>query len=220
MHEDGDDALVSDAIRGDVGALSALLTDSRDRLVAFIRQKIPAEAGRGLSADDVVQEAHGEVFRRITGFEPRGSGSFDRWVRAIALRRLQSQLRRHGAAKRGGGLRRWSEVGHFEDSAIALFEQLAGPQKSPSRCVARGEAARAVHDAIKALPDDYQRAVWLVHIEGRGAAGAAVEMGRTQRAVHGLCRRGLERLRRALGDPNRFFSSVAPERARDGPNAI
>ena len=198
--------LVQRAVDGDEVALTLLLTESRAELCEYVSGKISPSVHRLLSADDVVQEAHAEVFRRISSFRPIGGDSFDRWVAAIAIRRLRSAIRRHRAAKRGGG-RFGAEPRHFEDSTIALLDFLAGPGKTPSRVVARGEAVGAVQEALADLPEQQRQAVWLVHIEGCTAGEAATQMGRTERAIHGLCRRGLENMRNQLESASRFLSS-------------
>lgn len=162
-----------------------------------------------LAAEDVVQQAHIEVFRRIAGFEWRGPDSFYRWLATIALSRLRNAIRHQTSIKRGGG---WTPVGpfagNFEESAVELLDLLAGPDETPSRCVARSEAALAVRSALAELPEDNRRALWLVHFEGCSAKAAAAQMGRTERAVHGLCHRGLKLLRSHLRSATRFLSSA------------
>ena len=91
---------------------------------------------------------------------------------------------------------------------FALLDTLAGPTQTPSRNVARGEAIDAVEDALDQLPDHYRQAVWLVHIAGRPVREAALAMGRTDRAIHGLCRQGLKAMRDYLGSESRFLSRV------------
>jgi hypothetical protein len=81
---------------------------------------------------------------------------------------------------------------------VALLDLLASPQHSPSRSVADVKPClRAERDPnfASSLP----RAIELVYLQGRTVAAAAQEMGRTQRAVHGLCRRGTRLLAQRLG---------------------
>ena len=207
----GDDReveLVKRAAEGDAVALKLLLTESHRRLCEYISPKIPGDLRRVLDADDIVQDAHVEVFRRIGTFEFRGPDSLFRWVAAIGLSRLRNAIKRHRAAKRGG--LHWTAnplSSGQQDSTIALLDLLAEPGKTPSRSVARGEAVDAVHAALANLPEGNRQAVWLVHIEGLKIAQAAAEMGRTERAVHGLCRRGLKLMQQRLESASRFLSS-------------
>lgn len=202
------DGLVRRAGGGDSVALKLLLTNSRPRLRGYVIGRIPRDLARVVDADDLVQEAHMEVFRYIDTFEERGPDSFFRWVATITLHKLRNAIRRHRAIKRGGGKAPITLVSKgIEDSTIALLDHLAGPGNTPSRSVARGEAVRAVHLALEGIPESNRRAVWLLHIEGRSAKEAATDMGKTERAVQGLCRRGLTLLRGELQSASRFLSS-------------
>ncbi|MCH8150167.1 MAG: sigma-70 family RNA polymerase sigma factor [Planctomycetes bacterium] len=70
------------------------------------------------------------------------------------------------------------------------------------------EAINAVELALSAIPGHYEKALRLVYLRGCTLQEAAVEMGRTKRAVQGLCRRGLKRLEKRLGHASKFFSSA------------
>jgi RNA polymerase sigma factor (sigma-70 family) len=142
----------------------------------------------------------------MDAFVPRGSGSFERWVTAIAVRQLRGAVRRQRTAKRGGGRATVNQLRSVEDSAVALLDMLCGPDHTPSRCIAKKEAVGAVQTAMMELPEHYRQAVWLVHIEGRQVRDVAAQMGRTHRAVNGLCRRGLKLLKAQLESASRFLS--------------
>ena len=208
MSSDGEDsALVQRAIAGDSVALKLLLVHSHKRIGRQIARRIPASLQKVIDIEDVIQETHIEVFQRIAGFEPRGDGAFDAWITAIAVSRLTNAIKKHRAAKRGGlALSPMNQ--RIEDSTIALLDTLAGPGRTPSQSVARGEAIEAVHAALDELPEHYREAVWLVYIEGRPVKEAAVQMDRTERAVHGLCRRGLRALRDRLQSATSLLSTT------------
>jgi len=196
------------AIGGDAVALTALLTETRRPLCERIARRIPADLRESIDGDDVAQEAHVEVFRHISEFELRGDGSFERWVATIALRKLRDAVRARRADRRGGGARQIRAVaGNVDDSMIALLDVLAGPDRTPSRSVARHEAVAAIKAALDALPADYRDAIWLVNIEGRPVAEAATAMGRTERAIHNLCYKAKDRMRELLGSGSKFLSS-------------
>jgi len=190
--------LTQAAIGGDATALKLLLLGTQDRLVACVSRRIPADLRTSVDAEDVIQETHIEVFRRIELFVPAGRDSFFRWMATIAMNRLRTAIRRHRAVKRGGGRTCEGSNRHLEGSTLDLLDMLAGPGRSPSRCFTRDEAVRIVQSEIAELPPQYRQAIWLVHIEGETARTAAVNMGRTERAVHGLCARGLKLLRERL----------------------
>lgn len=201
--------LVEQAVAGDIVALKLLLADSRLELCRYLSRKIPTHLSRLVDADDLAQDAHVEVFRRITDFQPRGPEAFTRWVSTIALSRLRNAVNWHRAARRGGGR---VAITHRhrsrDDSTIELLDALAGRDLTPSRCVARVEAIDAVQEAINTLPEHYRQAILLVHIEGQPVREAAARMGRTERAVHGLCRRGMKLLRERLSADSILLSST------------
>jgi RNA polymerase sigma-70 factor (ECF subfamily) len=205
---EGELELIRRAVAGETGALKLLLLEAHSRLCSFVGRRIPADLRATLDAEDVVQEAYAQVFRRIGQFQPHGATSFRRWLSTIALRKLRNAVARQRAAKRGGGVRVAAvDVRTREESCVALLDLLAAPGPTPSRCVARQEAVQAVETALAHLPEHYRQALWLTHFEGWPAARAAAEMGRTERALHGLCRRALKLLRDRLGSRSDFLSS-------------
>ncbi len=201
-------ALIERAVGGDAAALKTLLVRSYAALRRYIAARIPPDLARIVDPEDIIQEAHVEIFQRIGDFRPHGGRSFDRWVATIALTRLRNAIERHRAAKRGGERLAVSRAGSVEESTIALLDRIAGPGRTPSRVVARGEAFRIVEDALADLPEHYQRALRLVHIEGCTVQEAATRMDRTERAIHGLCHRGLRLLRQRLQGRADLFSSA------------
>ena len=203
-----DSELIQQAIAGESSALKLLLLDAHAGLSSYVARRVPADLRSTLDAEDVMQEAYAQVFRHVREFEPRGPASFQRWVLTIAVRKLRNAISRERAAKRGGGARVAAAVlGRHEDSCVALLDLLVAPGRTPSRCIARQEAVRAVETALAGLPEHYRQAVGLIHLQGWSVARAAAEMGRTQRAVHGLCRRGLKLLRARLGSVSEYLSS-------------
>lgn len=96
----------------------------------------------------------------------------------------------------------------MDDSTIALLDMLAGPGRTPSRSVARIEAIDAVQSALSAIPDNYRQAIGLVHLEGRPIREVAEIIGCTERAVQGLCRRGLKQMEAHLRSASRFYSTT------------
>jgi RNA polymerase sigma-70 factor (ECF subfamily) len=200
--------LTRQAMAGDIVALKLLLTESHERLTRYLRAKIPADLRATLDAEDVLQEAYVRVFTHIWDFVPGDGQSFDRWVTTIAVRRLRSAIRRQRAFRRSGhGPAAPTGGASPEDSVVALLDLLASPQHSPSRSVARREAVASVKHEILTLPAHYRQAIELVYLQGRTVAAAAHEMGRTPRAIHGLCRRGTRLLAQRLGSASSYLNS-------------
>ncbi len=195
-------ALVDRAKTGDSVALKVLLAETYGRLRGLISQKVPPELGPLIDPDDVIQDAHVEVFQRIGTFQPTGEDSFFRWTATIAVNRVRSLLRHHRAAKRGGADGRLrGQTWSVEDSSVALLETVYSTSKTPSRSAARREAVGRVQAALAELPQRHREAIRLVYLEGSSVRDTARQLGCTERAVHGLCRRGLRLLAGQLEDP-------------------
>lgn len=192
-----DSKLLADAIAGDESALKMALAACYRPLANKVSGRIPPDLQRIIDIDDIVQEAYIEVFRRISAFENRGPGSFDRWVRTIAMNRLRNAIRKERALRRGGALSAPTQQATAE-SSIALLDALTGSSWTASRSVAKREAEQILHAALDALPKQYHVALRLVYLEGRTVHEAAVSMKSTERAVHGLCRRGVSLLREQM----------------------
>src|SRR5262245_28404320 len=129
MHSgDPENQLIQKAVAGDAAALKVLLTSYHSRLREPVSARIPATLRGSIEADDILQEAYVEVFRRIDSFELRGDDAFFRWLATIALSKLRSAIRRRRAAKRGGDRREAAPaIRTLEDSMVAFLDVLAAP---------------------------------------------------------------------------------------------
>ncbi|MCK6455803.1 MAG: RNA polymerase sigma factor [Phycisphaerae bacterium] len=195
------DARIARAVAGDARALEELLAETAPRLRPCIANRVPSALQSLIDADDIVQDAQLEVIRRIRGFESRGRDSFRGWVATIALNRLRSMINAHRASKRGGGLCH-SCIDQRDAAGItgSALVTAAGPDETPDQILAQRETVAAVTDALRALPAHYREAIRLVQLKGCSVKRVADQMGRTERAIHGLIRRGLALLRRHLAD--------------------
>ncbi len=193
LESTGEDRLLR-AVAGDTVALSVILSGTTPTVREIIHRRLRSDLRRIIDAEDILQETDIEVFRRIGSFSGRTTESFVRWRCAIAISRLRNAIRDHRAAKRGGGAAIASPNVRrsVEDSTIALLDLLPGGGKTPSRCMAFGELVHSVQTALNELPTRNQQAIWLIHFEGETVQQVADKMGCTERAIHGLCRRGLE----------------------------
>lgn len=196
--------LMSKAADGDTPALTVLLTHVHERILNRIRRKIPRDLQGSVGAEDVLQEAQIDVFQHIRAFEPRGTGSFDRWFATIAIRRLRNIIKAQRTLKRGGG-QTAATGGMMESSVVSLLDLMAAPVNTPSQSAATHEAVDAVRLALEQLPEDYRQAVQFIYLEGNSAATVAAKMGRTERAVHNLCYKAKERLRNVMGSRSQFL---------------
>ncbi len=199
--------LIARAVSGDELALERLLMRLYDRLAAEVARKLPNEFRGLIAADDVLQETFIVAFREIRNFVPAGADALHHWLAAIAQNRVLDLVKAQRTAKRGGGRAVVGGQAKLPDgSLVDLLEQLRVDSRTPSRSTAGREAVGAVQVGLAALKDDYREALRLRYIEGLSVAATAARMDRTERSIHMLCHRGLERLREILGRSSQFFS--------------
>lgn len=198
--------LITRATEGDRDALSQLLYDQYDRLTALINKKIPPVLSPWIQADDVLQDTFVLAFRSIDRLEDRGAEAFAAWLETLATNRLRDLLKADRRQKRGGGRRHVPADAARRSSMVALVEKLApDANASPSQCVARGEAVRAVEIAIAELPEDQRAAIHLRYIDQLSLEQTADELHRSPAAIRGLVHRAKQSLRQALGRSTRWF---------------
>ncbi|HNQ23587.1 MAG TPA: sigma-70 family RNA polymerase sigma factor [Phycisphaerae bacterium] len=207
MTQPAEDDLIALAQAGDELALRRLLLLHHDALCAVVDRKIPPDLRSTLAVEDVCQEAYILAVRELAMFESRGPDSFFNWLLTIAERKLIDAVRKQRAAKRGGGQRALDLSAPVDaTSVVALLEQVAVHEHTPSRSAADHELTAAVQTALAELEEDYRTSIRCRYIEGLSVAETAERMGRSPGAVRKLCSRGLLRLAESLGDVSRFFS--------------
>lgn len=202
-----DEDLVARAAGGDRDALCLLLEEHGTGVRKALAGAIPKRWQSMLSIDDVMQETYTDAFLDVSDFVPRGKGSFQRWLATIAKHNLLNAIQMLEAEKRGGNRRRISSEPR-EDSYVSLFERLGGTTTTPSRHLARREAHTALRYAIEQLPEDYRRAVQLYDLEGRPIEELSSVLKRRPGAVFMLRARAHRALRRLLGAPSKYLSSL------------
>lgn len=197
---DHEEAWVANAINGDRLALQQLLLEHTSDVTQYVTDRLPVSVQGLIDADDIVQQTFIEAFRCIQRFQPQSDGSFGAWLRAIALHRLQDEVKALNRKKRGGGFRRLNQPSEAQSrSLMGLVELLSAGSHTPSRSVARHDAVQAVQQAIQDLPEDHRQAVQLRLIEGKSLEEVAATIQRSPRAVQGLIDRAKKKMRAALG---------------------
>jgi RNA polymerase sigma-70 factor (ECF subfamily) len=188
--------LIRQAVAGDPTALASLLRRHYDPLVRHIRGRLGAALRDSIDPEDVVQEVHVEVFRSVNRFQPQGDAAFFGWLATLADRRLIDRARARQAAKRGGDRKRVRANSCL--SVDTLIHVLAVDDQTPSRIMAKQDGRIALRVALAGLKPEYREALRLRYDENLPVAEIARQMGRTERAIHMLCNRGLKRLRDAI----------------------
>ena len=195
------------AVTGDADALQRLLIEHHASLIAKVRGRLGASMGRYVEPDDIVQEAYARAFRAVTTCTFESAAGFHAWLEEIALNVLRDQHRFHGRKKRD--LRRNArDPKGISESYERLVEQVAATDSTPSRKLAKVEAAAAVLSSLARLTDDQRSVVELRFLKGWPVADVAEHLNKSEAAVHMLCHRGLKSLRDVLLSMSRFLSDA------------
>ena len=177
---DSDEDLVRRSRDGDVQARRDLIARHVDMVfrIAYRMARTRAEA------EDIAQD----TLERMLEYEPGWLSpvSFRVWVRRALLNRLID------AARRG---KRWSFLRPLTDGVDAR-----DGQPDAEETMSMSQTARAVSDAVRALPQRQQAAIVLCHYEGASLAEAAKTMATTEGAVEQLLQRARAKLRLDLRD--------------------
>ena len=179
-HDEGvdDRALVAALRVGDRRAFADLV----DRETGSVYRACLRILGRPQDAEDVTQESFVAAFRAIGSF--RGDGSARGWLLRIATRQAFRRLaqRRPTAA------------------LDAIPERLVADLGSePTRVLIDSEDRRLIRASVGALPEPYREVVALRFFADLSLAEIGDVTGRPVNTVKTHLRRGLERLRPALG---------------------
>ncbi len=195
------------AVAGDGDALQRLIVEYHDAVRGVVARAMDPVIRRVLDPEDVLQDAYAAAFRHIGGGQFEGPGAFYKWLERIAVNELKDRERGLYRRKRDLGRQASGPRGQ-RTSYPALMERLAAPDSTPSRRVARNEAVAAVLSSLARLSDDQRLVVQLRFLEGLAVREIAERMGRSEDAVHALCRRGLIALREAMGSISRYLSGA------------
>jgi RNA polymerase sigma-70 factor (ECF subfamily) len=86
--------LLERARRGDSAALDDLFARHLPLLQRWASGRLPRWARDIVDTSDLVQETVFETFKRLDGFEPRGDGALQAYLRQAFINRLRNQLRK------------------------------------------------------------------------------------------------------------------------------
>jgi RNA polymerase sigma-70 factor (ECF subfamily) len=142
--------LVALAQAGDAAAIDRLFARHGPPLRRWARGRLPQWARDLADTDDLVQEALLQTFKRIQGFEARGTGSLHAYLRRAIVNRIRDELRRK---------RRRPDLTELDSGQV-------DEQPSPlERAISQSELQR------------YERALAGLRPEEQEAIVARVEMG-------------------------------------------
>lgn len=153
------------------------------------QRHLDGRLGARVDASDVVQQTCLSAHRNIEQFTGEEEGEFLAWLRQIHEQNIRNIFRDHlGAEKRALG----------REASADQFASLEALTSSPSCRAMQGEDAVELARCLERLPVDQANAVRLRHLEGCTIADIARHLERSEQAVAGLLKRGMQQLRELL----------------------
>lgn len=181
--------LLTRARAGERAAFDLLFARTLPRLEWFVELRLGGRLRQRVEVADLVQETYAAALSSLEGFEPRGAGSFLRWLLAVAGNQVRRAASHHGAARRAGG-------GGPADDALALA---ADPRTGPRTSAERQDLRAHLLGSLEGLESAEREALSLRVLEGRPLAEVAERMERSESAVRRLVAKALVSLGHALG---------------------
>ena len=175
--------LLERARQGDSQAINSLAARYLPRLQRWASGRLPPWARDMADTQDLVQETVYRAFRKIEGFEVRGEGALQAYLRQALLNRIRSEIRRTGRRPDIEGV-----DSHVEDNQPTALELAVGRETA-----ARYEAA-----LTRLRPEDREAIVGRVEM-GLSNSELAEAMGKpSANAARMAVERALLRLAREM----------------------
>lgn len=198
---DSEEVLVQRALDGDATSLEQLLLRYYDRLLNYIRLRIPPALSRRVGPEDILQHTYLKAFRAIDSFEPRSGYSFFAWLKRIADNEQKDQLRK---VNREPVATPTPSAGDSEGSYFDAVSRIAGDDPTATVMARRRELVAILQVTIAGLKPEYREAIQLRYLQGMSFEEVAEKMGITDGQLRGL----LHRARRSVKDEIRRLSHI------------
>ncbi|SDZ87905.1 RNA polymerase sigma factor RpoE [Microbulbifer marinus] len=159
-----DRQLVERVQKGDKRAFDLLVLKYQHKIVAVVSRFIKDHS----EVQDVTQEAFIKAYRALANF--RGDSAFYTWMYRIAINTAKNHL--VSRSRRPPS----SDV-DLDDAEFYSGADLLRDNETPENQLFRDQLEAAVHEAIRALPEDLRSAVTLRELEGLSYEEIAEVMG-------------------------------------------
>ena len=182
---------------GDNEALGRLLEQYRGYLLMLAHRYLSDRLRRRIDPADIVQLTYLEAKRDLPAFRGSSPAEFAGWLRGMLKNNVATAVTRHVTTQKRS-IRREIDASPAPGQgshAGGWIQQLPGSKTSPSGVVIRSEAVVALMDALHQLPETQAEAIRLRYMEGLPLSDIVERMGKSDTAVAGLLKRGLQKLR-------------------------
>jgi len=192
--------LVVASKEGNNEALGRLLEQYRGFLLMLAHRYLSERLRRRIDPADIVQLTYLEAKRDLPSFRGETPAEFAGWLRGMLKNNVATAVTRHVTTQKRSVRREIDPApkGAGQDSVGGWIQQLPGSTTSPSGVAIREEAVMALLEALHQLPETQAEAIRLRYMEGLTLAEIVERLGKSDTAVAGLLKRGLQKLRTIL----------------------
>jgi RNA polymerase sigma-70 factor (ECF subfamily) len=192
--------LLALAKKGERSALGSLLEHYRPYLLVLAQRYLDPRLQGRLDPADVVQVTFLEAQRDLESFRGEDIASMLAWLRNILRNNIASMHQHHlMTKKRSAHLEAYSKTS-TEEGQVELVDLLPSETTSPSQRAMRDEVAAELAASLMKLPDTQKEALRLRYLEGWSLKRISDHLQKSEMAVAGLLKRGLQGLRQELID--------------------
>ena len=177
LTSDPDEILLERIGRGDMAAVSTLVSRKLPRLLALARRML----GDATEAEDVAQETLLRTWKQAKDWVP-GKARIDTWMHRVALNLCYDRLRRR------------------RDSVSADDIEIVDTRESAHTRMEQAQSAARLQVAIAALPERQRTAITLSYYQELSNIDGAALMGVSVEALESLLARARRNLRDAMKD--------------------
>ena len=182
---------------GNNEALGQLLEQYRGYLLMLAHRYLSDRLRRRIDPADVVQLTYLEAKRDLPAFRGSTPAEFAGWLRGMLKNNVATAVTRHITTQKRS-VRREVDASPAPGQGShpgGWIQQLPGSKTSPSGVVIRSEAVVALLEALHQNPETQAEAIRLRYMEGLSLSEIVERMGKSDTAVAGLLKRGLQKLR-------------------------
>jgi RNA polymerase sigma-70 factor (ECF subfamily) len=177
--------------------LAAALEGCRPYLRLLAQVNLESALRQKVDASDIVQQTMLQAHQALAQFRGQTETELRAWLRRILTRNLLHTSRDFGRDKRDVA-REQPIAAALDASGARIDNWLAADHSSPSQRADRNEQAARLAEGLASLPEAQREAVVLHYWQDWPVAAIAKHLGRSNAAVAGLLKRGLQQLRRRL----------------------
>jgi RNA polymerase sigma-70 factor (ECF subfamily) len=185
------------AKQGDENARGELLNTFRPYLNVIAQRMLDDRIQGRLDFSDVVQATFLEASRDFHSFRGETVESFLAWLRNILKNNISTAHQEHLATQKRSARREVSMAAPAGDngSEVQLANMLPAETSTPSQRLMRDEAAVVLANCLEQIPDTQRDAIRMRYLEGMSLKEISQKMDKSEMAVAGLLKRGLQGLR-------------------------